>query len=72
MGQISETYFEEDKLIEKLRSKYADEKYEACADIAIKSFGNKKHKDKPEIYIYASMACLRISQTNDGKMSCMQ
>ena len=58
--------FEEDKLIEKLRSKYADEKYEACADAAIKATENKKHKDKPEAYIYASMACLRISQTNEG------
>ena len=64
--QAQDEEFEEDKLIEKLRTKYADEKYEACADIAIKSADNSKHKDKPEVYIYASMACLRISQTNEG------
>lgn len=58
--------FEGDKTIEKLRSKYADEKYEACADAAIRYTESKKHKDKPEVYIYASMACLRISQTNEG------
>jgi|TARA_B110000977_G_scaffold106199_1_gene138466 hypothetical protein len=59
--------FEEDKAIEKLRSKYADEKYESCADAAIKYTDSKKHQDKPEVYIYASMACLRISQTNEGR-----
>ena len=58
--------FEGDKTIEKLRSKYADEKYESCADAAIKYSESSKHKDKPEVYIYASMACLRISQTNEG------
>ncbi|MEN8928713.1 MAG: hypothetical protein ABF242_01200 [Flavobacteriales bacterium] len=58
--------FEEDKIVERLRSKYADEKYESCADMAIRYTEHKKHKDKPEVYIYASMACLRISQTNEG------
>lgn len=58
--------FEDDKTIEKLRSKYADEKYESCAESAIRYSESSKHKDKPEVYIYASMACLRISQTNDG------
>lgn len=59
--------FEEDKAIEKLRSKYADEEYESCADAAIRYTDSRKHEDKPEVYIYASMACLRISQTNEGR-----
>lgn len=65
-AQEDEEEYGEDKAIEKLRSKYADEKYEACADIAMKYAESDKHGDKPEVYIYASMACLRISQTNEG------
>lgn len=57
-----------EKAIEKLRVMYAEEKYQDCAHDAIKLSGKDKYKDNAQIYIYASMACLRISQTNEGIM----
>lgn len=56
----------DDKMVEKLRDMYGEEKYQDCAHDAIKFSSNPKFKDNPEIYVYASMACLRISQTNEG------
>ena len=61
------SYSQEDKVIEKLRVMYGDEKYQDCAHDAIKYSAKPKYKNNPEIYIYASMACLRISQTNEGQ-----
>ena len=55
-----------DKVVEKLRVMYGEEKYQDCAHDAIKYAAKAKYKNNPEIYIYASMACLRISQTNEG------
>ncbi len=55
-----------DKVVEKLRVMYGEEKYQDCAHDAIKYSSKSKYKKNPEIYIYASMACLRISQTNEG------
>lgn len=55
-----------DKVVEKLRVMYGEEKYQDCAHDAIKYVSKPKYKNTPEIYIYASMACLRISQTNEG------
>jgi hypothetical protein len=56
----------DDKIIEKLRVMYGEEKYQDCAHDAIKYSSDSKLKSNPEIYIYASMACLRISQSNEG------
>jgi len=56
----------DDKMVEKLRDMYGEEKYQDCAHDAIKFSSNPKFKDNPEIYVYASMSCLRISQTNEG------
>ena len=55
-----------DKLVEKLRVMYGEEKYQDCAHDAIKYASMPKHKNNAELYIYASMACLRISQYNEG------
>jgi len=64
---IGSSYSQKDKkIVEKLRTMYGDEKYQDCAHDAIKHSSNPKYKSNPEIYIYASMACLRISQTNEG------
>ncbi len=56
----------DDKIVEKLRDMYGEEKYQDCAHDAIKFSSNSKFKNNPEIYIYASMACLRISESNEA------
>lgn len=57
-------YSQESEVEEKLKIWYADEKYPKCADKAI-GYLEGKYKKDPVPYIYASMACLRISQNND-------
>ena len=60
------TFSQEDKVIKKLKMLYAQEEYQDCAHDAIILSKDKAHKKKPEVYIYASMACLRISQKNES------
>ena len=71
IGITSSTSFfaQQDKAIEKLKMLYADEEYQDCAHDAIALSAIKKHKNKPAIYIYASMSCLRIFQENDMKIT---
>lgn len=48
---------------DELKILYADENYTKCADKALK-YSEKKYKDDPVVFIYASMACLRMSQNS--------
>ncbi len=45
---------------------YADEEYEKCANRAIK-MASKKERNNPIVYLYASKACLKISQIHQLK-----
>jgi hypothetical protein len=58
------TYAQSSKVEDELKVLIADEKYTKCADKAFK-YMEKKHKDDPVVYIYASMACLKISQNTE-------
>ncbi len=54
------------KIEEELRILYADEEYQKCAHKALK-YSEGKSKNDPVVYVYASMACLRMSQIHDKK-----
>lgn len=49
---------------DELKVLIADEKYTKAADKALK-YMEKKYKDDPVVYIYASISCLKISQNNE-------
>ena len=55
------TFAQTSEVEDELKVMYADEEYTKCADKALK-YSEKKYKDDPVVYIYASMACLRMSQ----------
>lgn len=50
---------------EDLKILYADEDYQKCAHKALK-YSEGKYKNDPIVYIYASMACLRMSQDHEA------
>lgn len=52
------------KVEEELKILYADEEYQKCAHKAIK-LSEGKYKNDPIVYVYASMACLRMAQDHE-------
>lgn len=61
---LSITHAQTSEVEDELKVLIADEKHTKCADKAEK-YMEKKHKDDPVVYIYASIACLRISQNTE-------
>lgn len=53
-----------DEIEAELRILYADEEYEKCANKALK-LADKKEKNNPIVYLYASKAALKISQIHE-------
>lgn len=56
-----------DEVEEELKILYAEEKYEKCANKALK-LADKKERNNPIVYLYASKACLKMSQTHDLRL----
>lgn len=53
------------KVEEELKILYAEEDYQKCAHKADK-YMDGKYSDDPVVYVYASMACLRLSQSHEA------
>lgn len=58
------TYAQSSEVEDELKVLIADEKYAKCADKAL-NYMEKKYKKDPIVYIYASIACLKISQSTE-------